>query len=214
MLPIIRNGARQEHLSVIEKNAEYAAKKGIAVCLRVALGRLNEAVLNDIYKKAVDLGTSTLQIKPIVMSGRAHDNEKELSLTPERLMECFSKLSSIYDPSKTKISISCFPPARQFGLPVKNCANHSKYYLNTDGNIYICNYCTERSVVMGNYLEENGTLKALIKRRESYNEIFRENGVLSACAAQDNYSHLLDDDPCLGSAIRHNGLMVNEGVTA
>jgi MoaA/NifB/PqqE/SkfB family radical SAM enzyme len=186
----IRNGASLKDFARIEQNLEYAAQSGMLLYLRVALGRLNVGVLNDIYRKAMDIGVDTVQIKPIISSGRALENKDSLSLSPEELSLAFEKLGNIYDEKKTKISVSCFPPAANFGLPIKVCANNQKFYWEVNGDIYTCNYIQDKTNYLGNYFEKNGVEKALLERQRRYGELFNENRAIANCPAIDNYRPL------------------------
>lgn len=178
----IRKGAKEEDLSIIEKNIKSAVEKDFLVFMRVALGKSNYKNLTAIYEKAMELGVDTLQIKPIVASGRAKENEQ--LITNGELMEVFSDLAKIYNDRVTKISVSCFTPAEQVGLPVKNCANKQKFYLNTDGDIFTCNYFMDPSNLLGNYNSKGGILEALQKRKKIYENLFTMENSIALCPSR------------------------------
>ena len=186
----IRRGGTPRHFESIEKNMEDAAVSGILLYLRIALGRLNVGVMEDIYRKAMDLGVDTLQIKPIIASGRARENKNTISLTPQKLLAAFEALGEIYDETRTRVSISCFPPAARFGLPVKPCANNQKFYWEVNGDMYTCNYSMDPTNYLGNYHEQGGVLKALEERRRRYGDLFNEHRVIANCPAINNYREL------------------------
>ncbi len=186
----IRRGATTTQHERIGENMESAAVSGILLYLRIALGRLNIGVMEDIYKKAMDIGVDTLQIKPIIASGRAAENEDTLALSPQELVDGFESLSRIYDDKKTKISVSCFPPAARFNLPVKPCANNRKFYWEVNGDMYTCNYSMDPTNYLGNYHEEGGVLRALEKRRRRYGKLFNGDSVIANCPAINNYKNL------------------------
>lgn len=189
-LVTIRQGTKESHLDLIDRNIEHAVRSGMLVYMRVALGQFNAGVLNDIYRKATDLGIDTLQIKPIVPSGRADEYKDSVCLSPLELLRAFEGLASIYDGTQTAISVSCFPPAKRFGLPVKSCSNNQKFYFEVNGDIYTCNYITDPSNYLGNYHEENGVLEALKERRRRYDMLFNVNRVISNCPSLQNYEAL------------------------
>lgn len=186
LLVDIRKGMRINGLEKIEKNIISCVKAGLLVYLRVALTKLNAPNLLKIYEKAVELGVDTLQIKPVISSGRAYENN-ELILSSKDLHELFHTLSTIYDEKKLKVSISCFPPANSMGFPVKNCANRDKLYLEVNGDIYTCNYVVEKFNYLGSFSHSGGINKALTNRLTRFHELFNDDGVISNCPSIKNY---------------------------
>lgn len=183
----IRRGATREQLVNIERNIETASTEGILTYMRIAFGKKNRGVLREIYQKAVDLGADTLQIKPMVPSGRAVENRDDLCMTKDEFMESFRDLWTIYDDTKTKISISCFPPALDIGFFAKYCANNQKFYMETDGRLYTCNYIMDEHNLIGNYREAGGLTQALKDRKQRFFDLFGENNVIKNCPSKQNY---------------------------
>lgn len=187
-LPLIRHGATDNDLSIIEKNASYITNSNILLFFRIALGKPNLNELNDIYSRACDLGVDVLQIKPIIEAGRAEENKDKLLSNRRELLDAFAKLSVIYNKEyKTRISVSCFPPAEKYGFVVKKCANHDKLYLSTNGDIHICNYCLNDETYLGNYLNDLGVINSLINRYNRYNTLFDDKIVVNGCVAKNYY---------------------------
>lgn len=183
----LRKRSTVKNLKTIEENISKAVKYRILTFLRVALGKQNIHDLNNIYIKSVFLGVDTVQIKPIIPSGRAIGNRDYLCLSHDEIMHGLERLSKIYNKEKTKVSVSCFPPSEKFEFITKKCANNRKLYLDCNGNIYICNYAVEKDNLIGNYLESDGINKALVKRKLYSNKIFNRDGVVYNCPSINNY---------------------------
>ena len=186
LLVDIRRGMKNEGLKLIENNIKKLVDSNILVYLRVALTKRNSRNLTEIYKKAVDLGIHTLQIKPVIYAGRVLKNV-DIMLSYDELNNIFSSLADIYDENTVKVSISCYPPAKKFNLPVKNCANKDKLYLYINGDIYTCNYAIEKSNYLGNYLIDGGMLNALKERKRKYSQLFNDYGIIRNCPSILNY---------------------------
>jgi len=184
---IIRKGSKEDDFDKLERNIKLAAENNFIIFWRVALGKMNYRLLNSIYQRACSMGVDTLQIKPIVASGRAIFNKGQLSLSHNEIVETLKSLRIIIDNNKTKVSISCFPPASNLGLTTKFCANKNKFYLDVNGNIYHCNYIQDDNNLLGNYYDVDGIKKALIKRKKKFNRLFNNIGVISNCPALLNY---------------------------
>lgn len=103
------------------------------------------------------------------------------------LLQAFESLATIQEPTATAISVSCFPPAQQFRLATKPCANVQKLYFQTNGDIFACNYATEPRHRFGNYLAQDGLLKALQERRLRFPAFVTGNNVMAGCPALGNY---------------------------
>lgn len=169
----IRKWSKPEDLRKIEKWIEMAVIDGIIVFIRVALWRYNADNLNDIYKKAIDMWIDTMQIKPIISSWRAKELWWDKLLTRDEFMKCFEKLVGIYDSTRTKVSISCFPPARNFWLPVKNCANNRKFYWELDGRMFTCNYRLKDLVYM--FRKSKISIDEIKENKKNYVMLFKDN---------------------------------------
>lgn len=185
----IRKGMRASGLTKIEGNILNSVQAGLLVCLRVALTKRNAHNLINIYKRAVELGVDTLQIKPVISSGRAYDNN-ELVLSPDELQKLFYALSAIYDENKVEVSVSCFPPANNMNFSVKNCANRDKLYMDVNGDIFTCNYVMGAFNYLGNYLHPSGINEALNNRLTRFQELFNGDGVIRNCPSIKNYEVL------------------------
>lgn len=183
---IIRKGSKENDLERLEKNIELAVQRGFIVFLRVALGKMNYKEINAIYQKANSMGVDTLQIKPIVPSGRATLNKGQLLLSPREAVKALRSLHTVIKDKKTKVSISCFPPALEIGLNTKCCANKDKLYLDVNGDIYQCNYNMDDDNRLGNYHNVDGIKNALIERKNRFTVLFN-NYVISSCPATSNY---------------------------
>lgn len=187
LLGQIRNGMKHNGLLLLERNIRRSVESNFLVYLRVALTSKNIDDLDNIYKKAEDLGVNTLQIKPVIHSGRATGNEK-LILSRSKFESVLASLAQEYKSNDVELSISCYPPATKYGLPVRNCANRDKLYLELNGDIYTCNYVVERFNLLGNYMESGGIVRALRSRKYRFSELFNEDGVIVNCPSISNYS--------------------------
>lgn len=181
LFTLLRRGTTEDDHEKLEKNIATAVRKGFLVFLRVALGKLNKDDLLNICKKADDLGVDTLQIKPIICSGRAKSNKGQLMLTEEEIFNLLQEVKDLTKNYKIKISISCFPPAAKIGLTTKFCANQDKFYFDINGNIYHCNYIVNENNLLGNYLKEGGVEEALNKRITNYRKIFSNERIVIDC---------------------------------
>jgi hypothetical protein len=142
-----------------------------------------------IYSMMADIGVDVVQIKPWIPSGRAAQNQDDLSLSPQRLFEVFSGiaqgLAQVRQGSGPEVTVSCYPPARDLGFTVKDCANVAKIYCEPCGHALICNFSDE---YVGSWLPENGGLSACVReRRNRYDEIMDDHGVAS-CPSRLNWS--------------------------
>lgn len=98
------------------------------------------------------------------------------------VVELYDELA---DPEAPELTISCYPPAQELGLIVKDCANIAKIYCEPSGGALICNFASEG---VGNWYPEHGGLLGCVKkRRELYSELMDKNGVAS-CPARYNWS--------------------------
>jgi hypothetical protein len=91
----------------------------------------------------------------------------------------------LQQPSATELTVSCYPPARDLGFTVKDCANIAKIYCEPCGHTLICNFADE---YVGSWYPENGGLLSCVKkRRELYPKIMDQHGVAS-CPARLNWN--------------------------
>lgn len=83
-----------------------------------------------------------------------------------------------------ELTVSCYPPARELGFVVKDCANISKIYCEPNGNTFVCNFAEE---YLGSWYPEQGGLGAVVKRRRDiYEQIIDRHGIAS-CPSRLNW---------------------------
>lgn len=171
-------------------NIAAAKDAGLWVFVRVGLGLHNQDEAIAIYRIMRDIGVDVVQVKPWIPSGRANSNQDGLSLSPRRLYDAFADIAlGLYEEAGStpgpEVTISCYPPARNLDLVVKDCANVGKIYCEPCGHALICNFAEE---YLGSWLPEAGGLTGCVeRRRELYPKIMDANGV-SSCPARLNWS--------------------------
>ena len=171
-------------------NIALAKQAGLWVFVRIGLGRHNHDEAVKIYRIMRDLGVDVVQIKPWIPSGLAAKNQGELSLSPARLFDVFMHIAEeLYEELETgegpELTVSCYPPARELGFVVKDCANVAKIYCEPCGHALVCNFSDE---YLGSWYPEDGGLLACVRRRrEVYDQIMDDHGVTS-CPARMNWS--------------------------
>ncbi len=178
---LVRKGANVQQHSKLTSMLKHIPMAGITLNLRVALGAANVNVLTDIYACALESGADTLFVKPIVSSGRAAQNIDTVSLPPEKILTAFKNLRTVYDATKTRISVSCFSMAKATGLPVNSCTNNQTLYLDINGSIFSCNYVTDSNHLLGDYRQQGGMTCALRTRRERYAKLFGPRNDILGC---------------------------------
>lgn len=187
-LPRIRAGAKQEDLERIEANIKYALSKGVSVYLRTTVGRNNIAELPTIYRRAKALGVTTLQVKPIVASGRARPRMGRIAVSESEFTDILALLAFSYDEENLPVVVHCFPPAKLLNFPVSPCANAEKLYIMPKGDIYICNFMTSPEERLGNCLQAGGMTKALVSRRKRFAQLFAADGAMAHCPVRKKHT--------------------------
>lgn len=189
-LQALMKGSKPGDTDMVLRNIRSAKEAGLWVFVRIGLGRHNADEVASLYRIMRDIGVDVVQIKPWIPSGLAATNQAELSLSPSRLYDTFaSTMESLYeeleDPGGPEVTVSCYPPARNLGFTVKDCANVAKIYAEPCGHALICNFSDE---YLGSWFPEDGGLTACVqRRREIYPQIMDQHGVAS-CPARLNWS--------------------------
>lgn len=189
-LHALMKGARDNDTVRILDNIRLAKEAGLWVFVRMGFGRHNADEAPAIYRTLRDIGVDVVQFKPWIPSGLAADNQAELSLAPRRLYEAFSLvMEELYEefeaPGRPEVTVSCYPPARNLGFTVKDCANVAKIYCEPCGHAMVCNFSDE---YLGSWYPEEGGLSAVVRRRrEIYHDIIDKHGVAS-CPARLNWT--------------------------
>jgi pyruvate-formate lyase-activating enzyme len=186
----LMKGAREDDVTKLLENIRLAKDAGLWVFIRIGMGRHNHDEVVKIYDIMRDIGVDVVQIKPWIPSGYAAKNQGELSLSPQRLFDVFMGLAEhmaedLASGAGPEVTVSCYPPARELGFTVKDCANVAKIYCEPGGTALVCNFAEE---YLGNwYPEQGGLLGVVRKRREIYHRIIDDHGVAS-CPARLNWS--------------------------
>lgn len=168
-------------------NIRAAKQAGLWVFVRIGMGRHNYDEVVSLYRTMADAGVDVLQIKPWIPSGLAAKNQREISLSPTRLFDVFCEFAEDVAGREDgpEVTVSCYPPARELGFTVKDCANVAKIYCEPCGHALICNFSDE---YLGSWFPEEGGLeKVVARRRELYPRIMDDHGVAS-CPARLNWS--------------------------
>lgn len=190
-LQALMGGSKDGDETKIVDNIASAKAAGLWVFVRIGLGQHNYDELVDLYRLLRAQGVDVIQIKPWVPSGYAAVNQGELSLSPKGLYEVLTNFvvelyDELQDEGAPELTVSCYPPARDLGLIVKDCANVAKIYCEPGGAAMICNFAPEG---LGNWYPENGGLLGCVERRRThYSQIMDDHGVTS-CPARYNWSH-------------------------
>ncbi len=170
-------------------NIANAKAAGFWVFVRIGVGQHNFDEIVEIYRLLSEIRVDVIQLKPWIPSGFAAKNQDELALSPRGLQDVFSHfVAELYDEihaeGAPELTVSCYPPAREMGLIVKDCANIGKMYCEPSGATYVCNFSSE---ALGNwYAEEGGLLKCVANRRVLYKKMMDRHGVTS-CPARYNW---------------------------
>ncbi len=189
-LAALMKGSKPGDADLILRNIRLAKEAGLWVFVRIGFGRHNFDEAARIYRVMRDIGVDVVQIKPWIPSGLAAANQAELSLSPLRL---YDQLTSVMEelceeikrPGSPELTVSCYPPARNLGFVVKDCANIAKIYCEPCGHAMVCNFSDE---YLGSWLPDDGGLLACVaRRREIYPQIMDDHGVAS-CPARLNWS--------------------------
>ena len=186
----LMKGAHEKDVVTLLDNIRRAKDAGLWVFIRMGLGRHNHDEIVPLYRTMRDLGVDVFQIKPWIPSGLAAENQAALSLSPNRLVDTFADaMAELYDEISDgrgpEVTVSCYPPAREMGFTVKDCANVAKIYAEPCGHALICNFSDE---YLGSwYPEEGGFAACVARRRELYPQIMDDHGVAS-CPARLNWS--------------------------
>lgn len=186
----LMKGAKPGDPDLLLRNIRLAKEAGLWVFIRIGLGQHNFDEAPAIYRIMRDIGVDVVQIKPWIPSGLAATNQAELSLSPRRLYDKFIGImeelyEEIEEPGGPEVTVSCYPPARNLGFTVKDCANVAKIYCEPCGHALICNFADE---YLGSWFPEDGGLLACVaRRRELYPRIMDDHGVAS-CPARLNWS--------------------------
>lgn len=180
-------GTREKKTLRLIENISQARAAGLWVFVRMGVGKHNADEMSAIYRLMKSIGVNVLQFKPWIPSGLAEVNQATLCLSPARLIAEFADfVSECYEDfdSSMEVTVSCYPPAREMGLDVKDCANIAKFYCAPDGNVTVCNFASEW---LGNWKERDGLLNAVRPRRDLYSAMMDDHGVAS-CPARYNWS--------------------------
>ncbi|TWP48491.1 radical SAM protein [Lentzea tibetensis] len=186
----LMKGSHDGDAQRILDNIKRAKQSGLWVFVRIGMGRHNHDEVVDLYHTLAGIGVDVVQIKPWIPSGLAATNQTELCLSPQRLFDVFMGIAEglgevIESGEGPELTVSCYPPARQLGFTVKDCANVAKIYAEPCGHALICNFSDE---YLGSWYPEDGGLLACVqKRREMYSQIMDDHGVAS-CPARMNWS--------------------------
>jgi MoaA/NifB/PqqE/SkfB family radical SAM enzyme len=189
-LMALMKGSKPGDTDMVLRNIRMAKEAGLWVFIRIGLGRHNFDEAPKIYRVMRDIGVDVVQIKPWIPSGMAANNQAELSLNPSVLFDKFTAImedlyEEIEEPGGPEVTVSCYPPARNLGFTVKDCANVAKIYCEPCGHALICNFSDE---YLGSWFREDGGLLACVaRRRELYPRIMDDHGVAS-CPARLNWS--------------------------
>lgn len=189
-LMALMKGSRDGDAEKLLKNIHLAKKAGLWMFVRIGMGQHNYDEVVKIYRIMKDFGVDVVQIKPWIPSGLGAKNQDELSLSPRGLYDAFTEIAlqlhdELQQPGSTELTVSCYPPARDLGFVVKDCANIAKLYCEPCRHTLICNFADE---YMGSWYPEQGGLLACVKRRrELYTKIMDHHGVAS-CPARLNWS--------------------------
>lgn len=189
-LAALMKGSKSNDAELILRNIELAKAAGLWVFVRIGLGKHNFDEAPKIYRTMREIGVDVVQIKPWIPSGLAAANQTELSLSPPVLFDRFTGImEELYDeiqqPGGPEVTVSCYPPARELGFTVKDCANVAKIYCEPCGHALVCNFSDE---YLGSWFPEDGGLLACVqRRRELYPRIMDAHGVAS-CPARLNWS--------------------------
>jgi molybdenum cofactor biosynthesis enzyme MoaA len=186
----LMKGAHASDVDSLLVNIRRAKDAGLWVFIRMGLGQHNRDEVVALYRTMREIGVDVFQIKPWIPSGLAAQNQSELSLSPGKLVSTFADaMAELYDEIEDgegpEVTVSCYPPAREMGFVVKDCANVAKIYAEPCGHALICNFSDE---YLGSWFPEDGGLKACVaKRRELYPKIMDQHGVAS-CPARLNWT--------------------------
>lgn len=186
----LMKGSKGNDADLILRNIRLAKDAGLWVFVRIGFGVHNFDEAPKIYRIMQEIGVDVLQIKPWIPSGLAATNAQELSLSPSRLFDRFTGVmedlyEEIDNPEGPEVTVSCYPPARNLGFTVKDCANVAKIYCEPCGHAMVCNFSDE---YLGSWFPEDGGLLACVqRRRELYPRIMDDHGVAS-CPARLNWS--------------------------
>ncbi|WP_058857066.1 radical SAM protein [Nocardia jinanensis] len=189
-LAALMKGSKSDDAELILRNIRLAKEAGLWVFIRIGLGKHNFDEAPKIYRIMREIGVDVVQIKPWIPSGLAATNQTELSLSPAPLFDRFTGImeelyEEIQEPGGPEVTVSCYPPARNLGFTVKDCANVAKIYCEPCGHALVCNFSDE---YLGSWFPADGGLLACVeRRRELYPEIMDEHGVAS-CPARLNWS--------------------------
>jgi MoaA/NifB/PqqE/SkfB family radical SAM enzyme len=189
-LAALMRGSKAGDVDRVLANIRMAKEAGLWVFVRIGLGRHNRDEVPKLYRLLRDIGVDVVQIKPWIPSGLAAVNQQELSLAPRRLFDVFVDIAmeladELAAGDGPEVTVSCYPPARELGFVVKDCANVAKIYAEPCGHALICNFSEE---YLGSwYPEDGGFLQCVAKRREAYPRIMDDHGVAS-CPARLNWT--------------------------
>ncbi len=190
-LSALVKGSHREDPERLLAGIRRAKAAGLWVFVRIGLGRVNYDEVTQIYRLMCDLGVDVVQIKPWISSGLAAVKSDDLCLTPSELVAVLASVADELGPvalqgSRPELTVSCFPPARQLGFTVKDCANIAKIYCEPSGQALICNFAEE---YLGTWHPDRGGLLACVReRRNLYAGIVDSHGVAS-CPSRLNWSH-------------------------
>ena len=178
----LMKGARDNDTTRILDNIKNAKDAGSWIFVRMGFGRHNADEAPAIYRTMREIGVDVVQFKPWILFGLAAENPSELSLVTRQLYEAFARVmeelhEELEAPGAPEVTISCYPPARDPGFVVKDCANVVKIYCEPCGHAMICNFADE---YLGSlFAEEGGLTTCVRRRREIYHDIVDEHGIAS-----------------------------------
>lgn len=186
----IMKGSKEGDAERILANITAAKEAGLWVFTRIGMGKHNHDEVVDLYHLLTAAGVDVIQIKPWIPSGLAAKNQGDLCLSPQRLFDVFMGIAEgladvIESGEGPELTVSCYPPARQLGFTVKDCANVAKIYCEPCGHALVCNFADE---YLGSWYPEHGGLGEVVRRRRAaYPRIMDDHGVAS-CPARLNWT--------------------------
>ncbi len=186
----LMKGSKEGDTQRVLDNIKRAKEAGLWVFVRIGMGKHNHDEVVTLYRTLEAAGVDVVQVKPWIPSGLAATNHDDLCLSPSQLVDTFAGIVDglsdvLAGGAGPELTVSCYPPARQLGFTVKDCANVAKIYAEPCGHALVCNFADE---YLGSWFPEDGGLKACVqRRRELYPRIMDDHGV-SSCPARLNWS--------------------------
>jgi MoaA/NifB/PqqE/SkfB family radical SAM enzyme len=115
-----------------------AVAVGLRLMVRFTLSALNQRQLLPCYREACDLGAERFQVKPLICAGRAQNEGAFLS--PAETSAALEALRREAIGAGVAVEVLCLPGERAGGLRSTTCGSGRKIYVDTAGEVTICNY--------------------------------------------------------------------------